>query len=81
MKLSRILTPVLSSKAGKYGQDPMSFSFKPFPILHPVEKLRSMDPDSDEYKTLKTGLVKERNKLSDALNSANRILSDTINKI
>jgi hypothetical protein len=80
MQLSRILIPVLSSKAGKYGQDPWGTKFKPIPPLHQLEKLSSMDADSEEYKALCTSLLRERNKLSDALSLADLILTNTLNK-
>lgn len=81
MELSRTLLPALSSKAGKYGQDPFGSRYKLIPALQPLEKLNSMDSDSEEYKALMTSLLRERNKLSDALNSANRILDNTLNRI
>ena len=81
MELSRILIPVLLSKAGKYGQDPIQSKFKPIPILQPLEKLTLMNRDGEEYKALITALVRERNKVSDALNLANRILDNTLEKI
>jgi hypothetical protein len=80
MELGRILMPVLSSKAGKYGHDPMGTKFKPIPKLQPLEKLNSMDSDSEEYKALRTSLVRERNRLSDSLNMANRILDNTLDR-
>jgi hypothetical protein len=75
MKLGRILMPVLATRAGKYGQDPMGTAFRPIPILQPVEKLNGMDSENEEYKALRTLLVRERNKLSDAINSANGLLN------
>jgi hypothetical protein len=81
MGLSRILIPILSSKAGKYGQDPMGMKFAPIPGLQPLYKLNEMDGQSEEYKALKTSLVRERNKVSDALHSANRILDETLKKM
>jgi Iap family predicted aminopeptidase len=81
MELSRILIPALSSKAGKYGQDPLGSRFKPIPTLQPLEVLSSMDSDGEEYKALRTSLVRERNKLSDDLNVANWILGNTLHRI
>ncbi len=78
MKLGRILMPVLATQAGKYGQDPMGTPFRPIPILRPVEKLNRIDSENEEYKALHTLLVRERNKLSDALNWANRLLNNQL---
>jgi len=77
-ELSRVLSPVLSSKMGKYGQDPIGTKFKPIPTLQPVRKLNSMDSNGEEYKALYTSLVRERNKVADTLKLANRILDHTL---
>lgn len=81
MELSRILIPTLSSKAGKYGQDPMGMKFAPMPTLQPLHKLNAMDSQSEKYRALQTSLLREKNKVSDALNLANRILDDALKKI
>lgn len=81
MELSRILMPALYTKAGKYGQDPLGSSFKAIPTFQPLEKLKLMDSFSAEYKAFQTLILRERNKLSDALNSANCIMAGTLNKI
>jgi hypothetical protein len=81
MELSRILIPVLFTEAGKYGQDSHHSSYKPIPILQPLEKINSMEPDSNEYRALHTSLVRARNKVSDTLYFANRILSNTLGRI
>ena len=78
MGLSRILMPILSSQAGKYGQDPMGGRFQPLPRLQPVKELNSMGRGTEAYQALLTSLVRERNRLSDALNSADRLLSSTL---
>ena len=81
MGLSRILIPVLSSKAGKYGQDPMGTKFKPIPALRLLKKLNLMEPHSEEFKVLYTSLLRERNRVSDALHSANHLLNNTLSVI
>ena len=80
MDLSRILFPVLSLKAGKYGQDPMGTKFRPLPGLQAVEKLASMDHGSEESKALATSLLRERNRLSDTLHAANSSLRRLLGK-
>lgn len=74
MRLSRILIPTLTHKAGKYGQDALASKFKFIPNLQPVETMARMDLGSVEYKALRTSLLRERNRLSDTINEANRIL-------
>jgi len=81
MDLGRIMIPAFSSKTGRYGQDPMGTKFKPFPTLQVLGKLNSMDMDNEGYKALQTSLLRERNKLADTLNMANRILDSILEKI
>lgn len=81
MKLSRMLMPVLSSKAGKYGQDPFGSRLGLLPTLQPLKRLSLLDADSEECRALLTSLLRERNKLSDALNSASCILDNTLKGI
>jgi len=79
MALGRILMPVLATKAGRYGQDPMGTPFKPIPILQPLLELNAMAPDTEAYQALRTLLARARNELSDTLHSANRLLDDFLN--
>ncbi len=81
MELSRMLSSVLCSKAGKYGHDPMGTKFRPVPALQLLEDLTQLDSGGDEYKALRTSLLRERNRLSDALTSANLLLNHTLEKV
>ena len=81
MELSRILIPILSTGAGKYSQDPWGTPFKPIPILQPLKQLNAMASGSDEYRALRTLLVRHRNEVSDALDSANRLLGTVLSKV
>jgi hypothetical protein len=73
--------PVLSSKAGKYGQDPMGTLFKPLPLLQPLEMLIPMERESDTYRALHTTIVRGVNSLSDALDLANRKVKHVLNNV
>ena len=73
--------PVLSSKAGKYGQDPMGTRFRPIPLLQSIEVFVSMPRESDAYRALRTSLVRGRNAVSDALALAIRTVAQTLEKI
>jgi N-acetylated-alpha-linked acidic dipeptidase len=81
MGISQILMPLLWSKSGKYGQDAIGTDFKPIPTLQPLEKLNLLGINSNEYRAWCTSLLRERNKISDALNLANGILDRTLEKI
>ncbi|MFB3887414.1 MAG: M28 family peptidase [Thermodesulfobacteriota bacterium] len=78
MQLSRVLLPVFSTKAGKYGQDLWRTKIKPILPLQRLDELRSLRLESEEYKAFRTLLLRERNKVSDALHLANRLLEETI---
>ena len=80
-ELCHIFMPVLSSKSGRYGQDPMGTKFKPIPTLQPLLELISMEGQSDEFRALRTSLLRERNRLSDALSLAHRTLDQTLDRI
>jgi hypothetical protein len=69
MALSRILNPVLYTVEGPYDHDP-ALQVPMLPGLQGVTRLASLDPDSDEYGFLRTRLVRERNRVADALASA-----------
>ena len=71
MKVSRILNPVNYTYRGRYDQDYYGAEYvKPIPILNPVTELVSYNPDQVEYKTLKTKLIRARNKVLDSLKEA-----------
>ncbi|MDR7521308.1 MAG: M28 family peptidase [Armatimonadota bacterium] len=69
MALSRMLNPVLYTVEGPYDHDP-ALQVPMLPGLQGVRRLAALDPDSDEYGFLRTRLVRERNRVADALASA-----------
>ncbi|UCD43808.1 MAG: M28 family peptidase, partial [Candidatus Bathyarchaeota archaeon] len=71
MKVSRTLNPVNYTLRGRYDQDYYGAEYvKPIPILQPVSELVALNPDTTEFKTLNTKLVRARNAVSDALGEA-----------
>ncbi len=71
MRVSRILNPVNYTLRGRYDQDYYGAEYvQPIPVLRPVSELAVLDPDSMEYKTLRTKLGRARNAVSDALREA-----------
>lgn len=83
MCLSRILSSVnyCSSQAGRYGQDRWGERLKPLPALQKVTELASMRANSKEFKGLKTGLIRERNRVSDALQLATDAIKDALERL
>ena len=79
MKLSRILLPVLNTIAGKYGQDSYGLSSLSFPIpaLYQLERFSNLRPDDTDYKLLQTKLLRERNRIADALREAIWLIKTT----
>ncbi len=78
--LSRILIPVLYSKAGRYGQDPMTARARLVPGLQALKRLIAETKGDEERRALETSLLRERNKLSDAFCLANRLLKEALTK-
>jgi N-acetylated-alpha-linked acidic dipeptidase len=69
LRLSRILNPALYTMSGAYDQDP-ALQVPLLPGLSRAVALREMDPASDAARFLVTRLVRERNRIVDALESA-----------
>jgi len=71
IKICRTLNPVNYTLSGIYGQDHYGAEYiKPIPSLQPLLELAKLNPDTSDYKALKTKLVRERNRVSDALEEA-----------
>lgn len=69
MGLSRILNPVLYTVQGPYDHDP-ALQVPMLPGLAAIKRLTELSPASDEYGFLRTHLVRERNRVADALHNA-----------
>jgi len=72
MELSRILLPVMCTVCGRYGQDSYGLSQleQLFPSLQPLRRLARLDRGEEEFKLLHTKLLRERNRVADALRAA-----------
>lgn len=83
MKMSRILNPPFFStlKRGKYSYDLHGAVVHPIPSLLPVVELTEMDPNSSEFKALRTKMVRARNRVADTLNDAIDLTEETTSKI
>ncbi len=80
MQISRILTPVVSTVKGKYGQDTYGLSAlgKPIPVLEAVREYMNYPPGNAERMLLKTRLMRERNKIYDALRGVVELIDRTL---
>ena len=79
-RLSRVLLPIASTVKGTYGHD--TFSFTPqgtvVPCLYDVGKLKQMPRSGPERWQLETQLVRDRNRVSDALVDARLLIEGTL---
>lgn len=64
--LTRILNPVLFTLNGPYEMDP-ALQLPVLPGLAPARQLATLEPESDAYRFLETALVRQRNRVRDAL--------------
>ena len=82
-RLSRILVPVQSTAKGTYGHDPYGFTPQTsmIPALYDIPKLDGLAEDSEARWMLETQLVRERNRVTDALDDATRLIDETLGRL
>jgi hypothetical protein len=73
MRLSRILMPAYGVETNRFDQDPAT-RVPPMPKLQPIRELAKMDQKSDEARFLKTSLMRERNKMFNALTKTQELM-------
>ena len=78
IKLGRILNPLLYSEApfhdyDAYGSSGMNW----IPSLHPITELAELDPNSDNFKVVRTGLQRQHNRILDGLQDALELVQVT----
>jgi hypothetical protein len=78
-RLSRTLVPLASTARGTYGHDPYGYTPQGtmIPSLYDVPRYAKM-PDGEERWMLETQLVRERNRIADALDDSRRLIDETI---
>jgi len=76
MKLSRVLIPVLFTQEGRYEQDPAADA----PFFPALRAARSVSENENEHGFRKTQLVRERNRISDALDQALTIIDNYLER-
>ena len=78
-----MLLPIASTVKGTYGHD--TFSYTPqstmIPCLYDVARLAMTPPDGPERWQLETQLVRDRNRVSDALIDARLLIETTLSII
>jgi hypothetical protein len=81
-RLGRLLIPLESTVIGTYGHDPYGLTAQTtmLPCLYDVPRLDSLPP-ADERWMLETKLVRQRNRVADALGDATRAIADTLERL
>jgi len=69
MHIGRALIGTNYTAAGPFDHDP-AVPVAPVPLLQPVARLRELRPDTDEHRTLQTRLVRNRNRVVHAIDTA-----------
>jgi hypothetical protein len=75
MDLGRNLVPVNFTANGPFEQD-LALGTQPVPGLREVAQLATLDPASDEFRFLKTKLIRQRNRIEHALRASMRLVSE-----
>jgi hypothetical protein len=80
MRLSRILLPAFETSGGRYAQDRYELEAldSPIPAVHDLSLLAATPQDSELSHLLYTELMRERNRLSDALRWATAEILETV---
>lgn len=77
------MTPAFSTVGGRWDQDRYGLVAlkSPIPALHEVQNLADSPPDSETRHLLFTELVRQRNRLSDALSEAAQTVETILDRV
>jgi hypothetical protein len=78
-RLGRLLIPLESTAIGTYGHDPYGLTSQTtmIPCLYDVPRLERL-PQAEERWMLETKLVRQRNRVADALGDACALIEQTL---
>jgi hypothetical protein len=81
-RLGRILIPLESTAIGTYGHDPYGLTSQTtmLPCLYDVPRLPAL-PEGEERWMLETKLVRQRNRIADALADARGLIEDAMKRL
>jgi hypothetical protein len=80
MRIGRALIPINYTAAGPFGHD-AALPAPAVPLLQPAPRLRSLRQDSDEYLTLLTQLVRNRNRVTYAIDTAIEVAERALTRV
>lgn len=82
IKLCRVLIPINYNATGdRYRQDDMGTTYKPVKVLQLIYELPNLNQESSEFKAIRTKLIRERNRILDAINEALFVVKETLQKL
>jgi hypothetical protein len=81
-RLGRLLIPLESTAIGTYGHDPYGLTSQTtmIPCLYDVPRLERL-PEAEDRWMLETRLVRQRNRVADALGDACALIGDTLGRL
>ena len=81
-RLSRTLVPLASTSKGTYGHDPYGYTPQGsmIPTLYDVPRYAKLG-DGEERWMLETQLVRDRNRIADALMDCRRLIEGTLREL
>ena len=79
LRTTRIINPALFTIDGPYEMDP-ALQLPILPGLAPMRELAALDPSSSEHRFLWTKLIRQRNRVHDALLQATETLDSVVGK-
>lgn len=81
-RLGRLLIPLESTSVGTYGHDPYGLTPQTtmIPCLYDVPRVAAL-PEAEERWMLETKLVRQRNRVADALGDARGLIDDTLRRL
>jgi hypothetical protein len=77
MRLSRILVPLAYTSGDRFTHD-LALPIPPLAGLQRARELAALDPDGDAFKFARAALVRERNRVVHALDSAAAVAEDLL---
>lgn len=69
VELGHTLTPINYTASGEFEHD-LALPAQPIPALQPLRQLAALDPSTDEFRYLRTQLLRARNRVWHALHQA-----------
>ncbi len=80
IRAGRALIPINYTASGPFDHD-RAVPVPPIPVLQPAARLRTMAPETMEYRVLQTRLVRERNKVTHAIDTATEAMERALQAV